>query len=583
MKHTDLRNLLIFSVAILLGMALAACGGGKYHGELLRAESILDSLPDSAREILKAIPRDTIDTREDLALRDLIAAEVQYKLYEDGPTGADTLAAAEETFRSSGDDKRLMHTLFQKAVRQFHAVNYSESLVSALEALEIAEELQDYRYLGYSIRHLGDIYNHNYAFAEALPLIRQSITYFDKAGMSSHKMFAWVDVAIDLSNLGYYEESLRTSDSILAVANPSDKTLLSYVYENRIRPNLKLGRIEEANRCIDLMNLYDRDADYHNPTLPILVAIKSGQLEKARIQIDSLKECKSSKLSKSDISNIECDYYSAIGDTATAFTLCDETYRLDSYSLMKLTQLGITGSQKGSSQMLSSAKTLDNIKKTRLVEIIVLMTVLLSLLTASILLWRKRRLTVNTLREKESRIEILSRALDDSNKLLYEKDSYIESLSSSDKATENADCKETEKLRKELRTLFHGQFQTINLMCQDYYSKKDASSNVKLSLINDIEKHIQTLCSKDNIKEIERMLNVYYNSVASKLREALPDLKTQDRVMLLLSMTGLSTKAICIVCGIEDKGYLYNRRKRLKVKIAQSGSTYSEEILEMLA
>lgn len=583
MKHTGLRNLLIVSVAILLGMALAACGDGKYHGELLRAEAILDSLPDTARAILKTIPREAIDNSEDLALRDLLAAEVQYKLYEDGPTGADTLAAAEETFRSSGDDNRLMRTLFQKAVRQSHAVNYSESLVSALEALEIAEELQNYKYLGYTTRNLGDIYNYNYAFADALPYIRQSMVYFEKAGMSSHKMFAWADVAINLSNLGCYEESLRTSDSIIAVADTSDNTLLSYVYEYRIRPNLKLGNIQEAMRCVDLMNAYDGGADYHNPKLPILVAIKSGQLDLARHQIDSLKECDKPNVSPSEIANLECEYYTAIGDTANAFAMYDEIYRLDSGTLMNLAQQGIAGSQKGNSQMLSTVRTADDMIRRRFVIICILVVVLLSLSTILILLWKKKKRTTQILKEKESNIEVLSKELDNYNRLLCEKDNYIERLIVSKRTDERTGSDEEEELRKELRNLFQGQFHTINLLCQDYYSKKDSSSSVRLSLINDIEKHIRALSSDSNIKEIERVLDSYYNSVASKLRDALPVLKSQDRVMLLLSMTKLSTKAICIVCGIEDKGYLYNRRQRLKVKIAQSGSPYSDEILEILA
>ena len=583
MKHTGLRNLLIVSVAILLGMALAACGGGKYRSELLRAESILDSLPDSAREILKAIPRDTIDTREDLALRDLIAAEVQYKLYEDGPTGADTLAAAEETFRSAGDDKRLMRTLFQKGVRQFHAINYSESLVSALEALEIAEELRDYRYLGYTTRHLGDIYNHNYAFADALPYIRQSMVYFAKAGMSSHKMFAWANVAIDLSNLGCYEESLRTSDSIIALADPSENTLLSYVYEYRIRPNLKLGRIQEATRCVDLMNTYDGGAEYHNPELPILVAIKSGQLDKARSQIDSLKECQTSNATQLDICNLECEYHIAVGDTSSAFSLSDETARLEIDSLINIAKRGINGNQLDSRRMLASAKITDNIIHKHFTAICVLAFILLALLALLLLSLIKRKNNIQNIKEKEECIVSLLKELDNIQRILNEKDKRIESLKVDIEKKELSNPSEEGELRGELRKLFHGQFQAINSLCKDYYSKRDASAKVRLSLINDIETHIKALGAQTNIKEIESVLDKYYNGVATKLKQAVPELKSRDRTMLLLDMTGLSTKAICIICDLKDSGYYYSRRQQLKNKIATSSSPYANEIIAMLS
>lgn len=583
MKHTDLRNLLIFSVALLLGMALAACGGGKYHGELLRAESILDSLPDSAREILKTIPRNTIDTREDLALRDLIAAEVQYKLYEDGPTGADILAAAEETFRSAGDDNRLMRTLFQKAVRQLYADDYSESLVAGLQALEIAEELQDYKYLGYTNRHLCTIYNNCYYFSEALSYGRNAMSYFRKAGMEEHAFFAWASTIKDLYNLGHYEEALLTADSVIAEAGYTNNVLLSYVYESRIRPNLKLERFKDAKLSRDSMIFYDGDADYHNPMLPVLVTIKSGELDLARRQIDSLKVCEASSITPMDISNLEYEYHMAIGDTVSALALMDKTYRLDSDSLMRIARRGIAGIKKDGNRFLSETKSAYNLVQKHLTTICILVAVIIGLIVVMSVLWRNKKKNYITLKEKESYVKMLSEELNDTQKLLGEKDRYIECLNAHAKASEISYITDAKELQEELRKLFKNQFNTINLLCKDYYSKNDSTSVVRMSLINDIETHIKALRASDNIKEIERILDKYYNGVATKLKQAVPELRSRDKIMLLLSMTALSTKAICIICDLKDSGYYYSRRQQLKDKIADSGSPYAQEIIAMLS
>ena len=583
MKHTDLRNLLIFSVAILLGMALAACGGGKYHGELLRAEAILDSLPDSAREILKTIPRNTIDTREDLALRDLIAAEVQYKLYEDSPTGADTLAAAEETFRTNGDNKRLMRTLFQKAVRQLYADDYSESLVAGLQALEIAEKLQDYKYLGYTNRHLCNIYNNCYYFSEALSYGRNAMSYFRKAGMEEHAFFAWASTIKDLYNLGHYEQALLTADSVIAEAGYTNNVLLSYVYESRIRPNLKLERFKDAKLSRDSMIFYDGDADYHNPMLPVLVTIKSGELDLARRQIDSLKVCEGSSITPMDISNLEYEYRMAIGDTATALALFDKTSRLEIDSLIKIARHGINDSQSDNYRLVSESIISRATIQKHFRTICSLLAVVLLLIIVLLILWKRRQKNANILRQKEDKISKLAFELDSIQKVLNEKDSRIENLTTLLSNSERSNSEESGTLLEDLRNLFNSQFQTINSLCKDYYSKKDANSKVRMSLINDIEINIKALNSNGNLKEIERVLDKYYNGVATKLKQAVPDLRSRDRIMLLLSMTALSTKAICIICDLKDSGYYYSRRQQLKDKIADSGSPYAQEIIAMLS
>lgn len=187
MKHTGLRNLLIFSVAILLGLALAACGGGKYRSELLRAESILDSLPDSAREILKAIPRDTIDTREDLALRDLLQAEVDYKLYQDDANDS-LISLAISEFQRNNDRNRLMRALFQRVQKKYYRADYKSAMMDALTALDIAEESRDTFYLAKINYQIADIYNYNYNFIEACKHERKAVLYIsrEKKDISIH-------------------------------------------------------------------------------------------------------------------------------------------------------------------------------------------------------------------------------------------------------------------------------------------------------------------------------------------------------------------------------------------------------------
>lgn len=187
MKHTALHNLLFVCMTVLLGLTLAACGGTQYRGELLRAESILDSLPDSAREILKNIPRNTIDTREDLALRDLLQAEVDYKLYQDDANDS-LISLAISEFQRNNDWNRLMRALFQRVQKKYYRADYKSAMMDALTALDIAEESRDTFYLAKINDQIADIYNYNYNFIEACKHERKAVLYIsrEKKDISIH-------------------------------------------------------------------------------------------------------------------------------------------------------------------------------------------------------------------------------------------------------------------------------------------------------------------------------------------------------------------------------------------------------------
>lgn len=125
---------------------------------------------------------------------------------------------------------------------------------------------------------------------------------------------------------------------------------------------------------------------------------------------------------------------------------------------------------------------------------------------------------------------------------------------------------------KELETkvdaLYGSRLDTLNLLCNEYFEKND-SEKVKLTLYNEVEKHILSLRDSKSISELEKIVNTYLDDILIKVKQQLPILSRNDMVFLTYLYAGFSPRAVCIFTDIKIKNF-YNRRSRLKERILAS-------------
>lgn len=125
---------------------------------------------------------------------------------------------------------------------------------------------------------------------------------------------------------------------------------------------------------------------------------------------------------------------------------------------------------------------------------------------------------------------------------------------------------------KELETkvdaLYGSRLDTLNLLCNEYFEKND-SEKVKLTLYNEVEKHILSLRDSKSISELEKIVNTYLDDILIKVKQQLPTLSRNDMVFLTYLYAGFSPRAVCIFTDIKIKNF-YNRRSRLKERILAS-------------
>ena len=380
-----------------------------------------------------------------------------------------------------------------------------------------------------------------------------------------------VDIARNLCNIGQIEESLALTDSVLSQADSGDFKLTAYAYECRIRPFLRLENLGKAIESVDSSLKYNKSGALQNKTIPVLLAIKSGNLLEAKTAIDKAINDTLSDLSIEDFNYINYMYNMASGDTVAALKFFEKMSNIQNDSLLKLCNdnIGLIENDYNKSKFLKESSEAERF---RMLLIFVLIGVVIILATVYICYRHKKHKVVLISKQQEEYIRQLVGSIRAQQMSLKELEQRVDEKS-----------KQSDKALLGIQELFAERFEIVNLMCQDYYEKKDASNLVKASLIKDIEKTLQKIGSKDSLSKIEQVLDSYFDGIASKLYDTLPDLRPQDRALLLLTLANLSAKTICIVCQLKDNIYYYNRRRKLKEKILSSSSQYKDEVLRMLA
>lgn len=125
-----------------------------------------------------------------------------------------------------------------------------------------------------------------------------------------------------------------------------------------------------------------------------------------------------------------------------------------------------------------------------------------------------------------------------------------------------------EELKAKVDALYGSRLDTLNMLCNEYF-EKNGSEKVRLTLYNEVEKHILALRDSKSVEELENIVNSYLDNILSRVKEQLPELNHKDLTFLTYLYAGFSPRAICIFTDIKIKNF-YNRRSRLKGRILAS-------------
>lgn len=130
------------------------------------------------------------------------------------------------------------------------------------------------------------------------------------------------------------------------------------------------------------------------------------------------------------------------------------------------------------------------------------------------------------------------------------------------------------ELQSKVDALYGSRLDTLNMLCNEYFEKSD-SEKLRLTLYNEVEKHILALRDSKSIAELESIVNRFLDNILVRIKEQLPELGKKNLVFLTYLYAGFSPRAVCIFTDIKIKNF-YNRRSRLRDSILASDAPDKE-------
>lgn len=551
MKRTIVFKVFVLCIIPVLGIMLACTREGQY-AKLLRVESIIDSLPDTAANILKKIVCDTIENQEDKAFIALLQAEVDYKLYVDTSVEDTVLAFAEDYFFSKNDCNRLMRTLFQRAIKQYYDGEFSESFISALKGLEIAETLQNIEYLAKFNEHIGDIYCNSGDSEAGLQYIRKSIDYFKLGNKEGNIICAYVDVSHALSNCGKYNESLAVLDSLTPNIPKEDISFICYALEATFDPLIKIGNTKQALH--NAQRLLELSPGYFQPDKRQLleIMIETGNLKAAEELLKEIKKDNPNWQNDSRVLRILVKYYQSKQIVDSALLMAEKRIELEHEGVLEALHQSIDKAQTERYKEIAESNKLKILEKERVLLLFFSGFILLFLCGVQIYRFKKNKYILE-IKEHSDEVRLLKEALSELNNVL----ASIEERSTSD--------------RERFNDFISDRIKSINTLCNRFFGEKNVSDGARILLYKVLVREISKIKQGENLRVLEDYLNFNMNNLADRLRSEL-GFKNEDYLFLLFSHLKFDPKAICILCKLEYS-YYYNKRQRMKAKIEKENLT----------
>ncbi|MDE5876834.1 MAG: hypothetical protein K2H47_04985 [Muribaculaceae bacterium] len=535
---------------IFIGLvaAVVACGHRAPDTRLTQAERLMEEHPDSALEILEAIPADSLRNRADRAAYALLYTQALDKNYLD-PTDDSLMTVALTYYEDCGDRARLtLCHYYQGIVRQYNR-NYPQAIVSFFKAKQMAEEDDDMFRAGMACRGISDIYMECFNAADELTFARKEYEYIHKSGRQPYLNYSLNDLGRAVYNNRNFDEAIRISEQLVDSAVKSEDY---YLYNEALR--LKgLSLIEKT---------------LYKEACPIFTEICSGRFPGTRDSLDlsrilvEINKPNEAKLLLDKISDnydkplrnlINYKIYKNLGQYDKALLELEYTDRVcDNYYLTAI-DYNLSTSL---THYLETDKELtkSKLKNSRfLIWIIILSSIIIFSTTTYIILIlyrRQKRLTEEKVRFASQLQEELSQSREDNTNSV----SIIKSLMST---------------KYELLEQLCG----IVLTSNDTKTARRKIADTVTKLIDDLS--IQS----EKITELENYVDSLYGNIFTDFRNDLPSLKEADYRLYLFSVLRLSNTTIQLLLKEDKMMSVYNRKKRLKEKIRQLDEAKSKRYL----
>lgn len=513
--------------------------------------------PDSALAILRGLQPHDLPGLHVRPLHALLLSEALDKNYID--LTDDSLALAAN--RYYGDHGSKLHRLkswYYLGRIRFNAGNYAEAVICYDKALEYAESLTNYHYMGLINREIASAYSRVWDDKHAIEYMRRSSECFQYINENRYLEYNQLALSRLYRRVGKAYESQVLLDSLLSVSG--DKYLIAEAYrtaaslssaDSIISPYLTLEYFRKARES----SLVKMSAtDYSNLALAYarlrIPDSSSFYLERAyhsiRTTVDSLA--------------IEYDKY-RIADYEGDYKLANKLLEHSVFAQDSIVQSVLGQSISFYQGNYYQNESRMNALKAKMRALSYGIVFLLLLLFALYLIARNKR-------QKEQIINEIARTSEVEQELAEMKS-------------------EKEGMNRALATLFENRLKILQTLSDQYDLLEDKKGESVISREETVssfrEKMRELRKDKDINLSMEEIIDAWKDGIMHKFREVFSDVPSkgtrmtdEDFELIPFYLSGMKQKTISFLTGYTEHS-VKERKRRIRQKIEALGPDYSDE------
>jgi pentatricopeptide repeat protein len=520
---------------------------------LEKAEQLMLESPDSALQLLYEIDKDDIMTQADSALYNLLITQAEDKNFIDR-TSSDRIEKAVAYYRKYPDNgNKLMLALYYLGRIQENAKLSELSIVSMLEAEQVAIQQKDYFYLGLIYRSIANQYGSIYDFSEQLIYSQKACHAFELSNNWEYLNYEKCNLAVALNDNQKYQEAL---DTLLIVENKArsygDSVTVIEAERVMINSYYMLAQYEEAIKCYqDMINNGCVVDDVDKQQLAMIYDKLGDEGMAHKVLSDVSSDYTGPKAALYNIYAQKGDYRNAYMQLQNYLQLTDSTYKC-------ITQQRVTNQVLEFNQDRIKAIKEQNERLKCNVIIAVCIFIVLVIITWILLLIRKKHI------EKQNLLTI----------------DALENVASELKKQLSVLQLDHHLMSDELMKMMQKRYNILDDLCQRYYEEpKDANSAKYVKILDQTIDRIR--CDADFTSQLLIEFDIVSNQLITGLRQTKSTLKESDFQLLAYLIAGFSNRSISILL-CEKIEIVYNRKYHLKGKIAKLDYARKDELLARL-
>ena len=234
---------------VVLSILLSSCVPVRDRRTLNGVEALMTERPDSALAVLRGMqPRD-LPGLHVRPLHALLFSEALDKNYID--LTDDSLAlVANHYYGDHGTKLHRLKSWYYLGRIRFNAGNYAEAVICYNKALENADALMDYHYMGLINREISNSFSKVWDSYHAVDYMQKSIDAFEQANEQRYSAYSRLALARILRNQKEYENSIQVLNWIFE--NCTEDYLIASAYELKalIFMSEDVVDLEQVKECI---------------------------------------------------------------------------------------------------------------------------------------------------------------------------------------------------------------------------------------------------------------------------------------------------------------------------------------------